>query len=223
MRLMQVLNKVLLNSWAISIALGFIVFILIPFHSDPYKISSAPVDQVDMETQVIQYYDLDGDNNEEIILSNLRTQNRKIEHIVSRMSRTTIDQNNIEDVDQLLIKKPFIGDYNSDGYSEIYTVFLRGNDIMLKIFCPLDPDSEVHEKEIKVCTIEQIGNIILNVETRAFELFDINGDGTKEFFLILYGRYAYYKNRRLIQIDLETNNINMSESYVNNLSTIVFF
>jgi len=221
--LKKILQKILLNSWTISIALGLIVFILIPFHPDPYKINSSLEDQIDMAYQHIQYVDLDGDNIEEIILTHFLPEKRKVEHVASRMNRTTIDQYNIDDVDQILCKKPYFGDYNSDGFSEIYTVFLRGNDIMLKTFCPLDPDSDLHEKEIYICTIEQIGNTILKIETRAFELFDLNGDGTKEFFLILYGRYNYYKNRRLIQVDLETDSIKMSPNYVNNLSTFVFF
>lgn len=221
--LKNILQKILLNSWTISIVLGLTVFILIPFHPDPYKIISSLEDQIDTNYQHLQYADLDDDNDEEIILTELHLENRMISHVVSRMNRAIIDQYNVEDVDQVLSTKCYIGDYNSDGYAELYTPFLRGNDILLKVFSPLDPDSEVHEKEIHICTIAQIGNTSLDVETRAYELFDINGNGTKEFFLILYGRYDYCNNRRLIQVNLETDSINMSASYGNNLSTIVFF
>lgn len=208
----KILQKILLNSWTISIVLGLIVFILIPFHPDPYKIRSSLEDQIDKVSQAILYADLDGDNAEEIILSNLLPEKRKVEHVVSRMNRSVIDQYNIENVDQILSTKPYCGDYNSDGYSEIYTVFLRGNDLMLKVFCPLDSESELHEKEIHIYTIPPIENAVLDVETKACQLFDMTGDGSKEFFVILFGKYQYWPHRRVFKVDLETGGVTMSPS-----------
>lgn len=215
--------KILLNTWFIAIFLGVIVFLAIPFHTDPYKAHVVVGDRGLGFNTHVQFYDLNSDGLDEMIETTFFAESKKIVNVVLKPNGNTHEQYNIDQVGTVLQGKCFIGDYNNDGFGELFSVFNRGNEIFVSVFSPFCEDSAFHNMEFKIYDVPQYSDIEMDLEIPDINLVNLFGDENLELVLVLYGRYETHDPRRTVAIEINSQKVLLSPQFGNTLNHLVFF
>lgn len=221
--LKKLIFNFILNSWFIAILIGTVVFLLIPFHTDPFKADVVIGDQSIGKGTYVQFHDLNNDGLDEKIESIYTEEEKMYSHLVLKPDGRTFEQYNIPQVGKLFIKKCFIGDYNQDGFAELFSVYNRGNEIFINVFSPFCEDSIFHGKEIKIYDIPTPIGEVADVEAPDMVLIDLFGDQNLELVVILYGRYSSIDPRRIVAIEIEEKKVIYSPQFGNAIGHLLVF
>jgi len=130
--LKNIFQNIILNSWFIAIVLGLLVFSLIPFHTDPYKANIVFGEMFSDKGTQVQFHDLNNDGFDEIIKSLYLEDGQLYSQLVLESNGNTRDQWNVEGVENSRARKCFVGDYNHDGFAELFSVFVRAGKFLLR-------------------------------------------------------------------------------------------
>ncbi len=200
----------LLKSYFLALVLSFIVIIFLPNIFDKYKIEV--VDQGIVETsENLKVYcnDMDNDGFSEKIYSYEYKGNHSLQVITH--DGGIIDQWNPDGIIAGQEERLVCGDYDKDGFDEVYTFYQRNDTVFLYCFEPTDTLSQIYFDNKMVCKLSHQYSepeyFIINI------LFqDINGDGNGDlFFVINSGRSKFPRNIFIYDIFKDT--LIISEDY----------
>lgn len=196
----QFISKVLIylkTPFTLSIVISslIILFLLPPFN----KYKAELEETINTEEKRIWYYDLDNDNYSE-----------KITYSTHRIKGTIITVHKTDKIiDQWNFNYPMadffpsFGDYDANGYSEIY-IFTRKNDsIFINWFEPANKNNQPHSRFINRCAL--LGNKA-DIGIFPCTLSDINNDGFKEYSFIINAGFVM-QPRNLFLYDIKNDTI----------------
>lgn len=198
------------------------MYYLIPFHPYPYEANIAYGDHFN-ENSIVQFYDLNSDGLDERIVSYYSEDKQQYSHVVLNSDGTTKDQLNNYGVDNSTTMKCFIGDYNHDGYAELFSAYMRGRQVFVRVFSPYNEDCDAHEREIMIYDIPLSESGKVDLEIPDIALIDLYGGKNLELVMILYGRYDEIDPRRIFAVEIDDQEIRSSPSYGNIISSLVVF
>ena len=113
------------------------------------------------------------------------------------------------------------GDYDKDGFDEIYTFFQRSDTIMLYCFEPMDSINPLRLDNKMVCTLSrQYAEPDYSILNILFQ--DINGDGKEDLFFVINSGMSKFP-RNLFIYDIFKDSIIISEDYGSTLHNAVSF
>ncbi len=158
------------------------------------------------ENQKIVFMDADNDgNSEEFVYYNL-SNNRK--PIVNQYSSQGDFQNFWELDGEVLNKFDFIqGDYNNNGFNELY-VFSKDNHCLYLYVIEPFKNNHFLRKKVCVCSFTE-PNSSLHLIIHKGDMADLNGDGYKEVIFSVNSRY-YQTPRNVFAYDVHNNKVNKS-------------
>ncbi len=116
----------------------------------------------------------------------------------------------------LIYYKPMFGDYNNNGFSEIFCLTINGDSIFMSIIEPM-LDSGLIIRDRFVCKAGTYLNGITDIVDWGGKLMDINGDSLLEFVFFIHSgfskfprsTFAYYINKdSLVNSQLSASGIN---------------
>jgi uncharacterized membrane-anchored protein YhcB (DUF1043 family) len=216
-------KDVILNSWVLSVILGVIVFILIPFRSEQFTYEVSNFNVYNEGDQVI-IADLNSDGLDEVVVVSYNKNDIRSSRLVLRNNNKTWEQYNSYRVHSTSKRASTIDDYDGDGFSEIYTTEFDDSTLFVNIDVPFQDtlDWSLHGKKIPIERFKPTENLWAQFEVPDIVLQDLNNDNSKEIILSLYGRFENATTRRLIAYDIVNEEINKSEAFGNILADILF-
>ncbi|MCD6345825.1 MAG: hypothetical protein J7L96_00250, partial [Bacteroidales bacterium] len=146
----KILQKILLNSWFIAFALGSLVFIAIPFHSERYIVKTVRVESGDEKGTWMQFHDIDGDGMDEKVETLYNEIDQRYSQLVLKTNGKIWEQYNEYHVGDSHSNKCFIGDYNGDGLSELFSVFAVDSEVFINCIGPFCDTCKTTVKKIKI-------------------------------------------------------------------------
>lgn len=192
----------LVHPLAIALYLFLILLYFIPNYFQKYQ--AKIINTVELsDFQQVCYHDLDGDGiTEKIFLSNSVENNIPNVYYLD-VNGAVINQWNLKG--QWLAKPAlYFGDYNDNGYIEVYSFTQENDSLFLNVNeLLLDKGFKFEDKYFSRAGIYNDNKSdIFQVDA---DFFDVNNDGKDEFVFTLYGGYSKYpRNTFLYDIVLDT-------------------
>lgn len=180
------LYNVLINPYTLAFYTTIILSILLP-NIDRYKISLDKYFLNDKENGQSIYADLDGDSISELITS---FNNNSGSHAIKILNseEQVIDQWNFSGSHPRKEQRFLAGDYNNNGFKEVYLFSEIGDSILLSLFEPLNSDGGIYKTNIFIDSISTNRYAKRDYRLYIYPLKDMDKDGCKDLvFSILAG------------------------------------
>jgi len=177
--------SILANPWALSIPISILIIYLLLPKFDKYKAEQKSI--IDTENKFFWYHDIDGDGrSEEIEIRHAEATMYDTRVLVYKEGRL-IDQWNFP---APLMRSPLeIGDFDSNGITEMYLFTQRGDSLFVNWFEPFDSTSGKHTRFISRAGLVS-GKA--EVEIHPVGLWDVDGDGFKELHFIVNSGFSLF-------------------------------
>ena len=198
------------SSYFIAFILTIIVLGFLPDLFDKYKIEIAEKGDIEsLDNFRIYCSDLNSDGNSEKIYSFDHSGKHSL--LVYTYDGGMVDQWNMDGLIPGRGERLACGDYDKDGFNEIYTFLERNDTVFLYCVEPMDTINPMRINNRFICTLtHQYANpeyLILNPQFK-----DINADGNGDlFFVINSGKSKFPRN--IFIYDIAKDSITISKNY----------
>jgi len=199
-----------LKPWVIALLLAAIVVAFLPEFFNKYKMEIVDQGKVgSLKNMKIYCKDLDHDGFSEKILS----YEYKGKHSLQAITHDggIIDQWNTGSLIAGKADRLVCGDYDKDGFDEVYTFYEKNDTVYLYCFEPLDKISPIYFTKKRICVLtHQYAEPEYYIQGIRFK--DINGDGKSDLFFIINSGQSKFP-RNLYVYDLSNDSIIVSKTY----------
>jgi hypothetical protein len=194
MKLGRLTKKIIYSSWFLAAIPAIIVMFFLPHLTSRNKII---IEDMGSNGGQALYDDLNSDSVPELIDAGKGTPYYYI--IVMDANAKVYDQWNLMDIIDSNMASVFTGDYDGDGYKEIYVFTHKEDSLFLNIDEFLDPSGTKLERLF----ITKIGYLKGEVTSTIWPagFFDVNSDGRKELYFSITTGFGLVP-RRLFSFDL---------------------
>ncbi|MCF8372513.1 MAG: histidine kinase [Bacteroidales bacterium] len=203
----KVLTKTLTHPIVLTIIFGLAIIFVLPFNFK--KINFEPVDsnKLSKGTQIIMN-DLDNDGNTEQIIISFNSSIDLLPVIqVQDLSGANYGQWNMKG-NWLDIHNPIFGDYDSDGYTEIYVVTKSADSLFLNGIELLgDQGYFIKHRFVAISNINHHGSV--DVSLIGGELYNQTLDQNKDLYFILSSGFSKYP-RNIFKYNIEQDSLTIS-------------
>ena len=208
--MLQKLRTYLLQPYSFAFVLSVIVIIFLPEMFNKYEIRVIGSGKLILRTNTRVYcYDLDHDGFSEQIYSYDYDGKHSLQAIT--YDGGVIDQWNTAGSIIPNSERLVCGDYDKDGFDEVYTFFQRSDTIFMYCFEPMDTISPILIKNKPVCTLcRQYAEPDAQIFSPKFQ--DINGDGKGELLFVVLSGFAKFP-RNIFIYDIFRDSLLMSHDY----------
>nr|NQU89934.1 hypothetical protein [Bacteroidota bacterium] len=190
---MKILKTLILNAWFLALLLSIVVIVLLPDLFDKYQIEVVDSGRLpDIKNSKVYCQDLDHDGFSEKVYSYEDIGKHSLQVIT--WDGGMVDQWNLPGTIILGSNRLACGDYDRDGFDEVYTFYERSDTVFLYCIEPMDTISPLMFENMMVCRLSHRyagpDPLIVNVEFQ-----DINNDGKGELvFVINSGQARFPRN-----------------------------
>ncbi len=201
--------KIITNSWFIATLLGVIVYLLIPFHPYPVKFHLVGHDINQIMSNCKTYFrDLNSDETtEKVFLYKNVKEETSLQ--IKGAKKGIKEQYNLSTEYYEPNNTCSFGDYDHDGFEEVYVFSKRGDSVFLSWVEPFDPiDSSLKQKFY--CKIDERGGSYY-LAARNAVVEDVNGDGFGELVIGIHTGYNL-QPRVLTVFDIHNDSLMISKS-----------
>ena len=214
------LKIILLNSWFQALLLTIIIVIFLPDFSSKYQIRVVDSGMIESGNDPNIYTcDLNHDGYSEKVLS-FEHQNKYSIQVLTH-DGGIVDQWNAPGTIIQSTVRLTNGNYDSDNFDEIYTLYKRNDTLFLLCFEPMDSISPIFFKEKMVCILDaQYAVPDPTIPSLIFQ--DIDGDGNGDLFFVINSGKAKFP-RNLFVYDIAKDSISISKDYGSTFNTEVQF
>ncbi len=213
-------EKFLFSPLLIALILAVLLFIIIP-PFEKYQLELKETFQVEKPGGISFYDDIDSDGFSEYIIAFKNSVNELAVKIMTHDNRLLDQWNFRGEPPPLKFTMPvYCGDFDADGFSEIYAINLVNDSIFLNIISP-KKSAGINRKNIfidKIADYHPINDFSVNFE----HLADFYPGGNKELIFGIYAGFSL-QPRQVYVYDIHNNNLNKSPSagvLLNNLSIL---
>jgi histidine kinase len=169
-----------------ALIFALVVIVFLP-HISEYKLDLLEKFEVDKEGGISFYQDMDADGYSEYVTS---YKNHIGKHAVKLMSHNgkLVNQWNMRGEIPPRGDRIFTGDYDGNGFKELYLIVQREDSLFLNIFEPLNK-SGFDKRDIFIDVIGHYSEK-MDYAPHLGQLFDIDRDGVKDFIFGIYAGYS---------------------------------
>jgi hypothetical protein len=190
------LEDVAFSPLPMALLFTFIISFFLP-KQDKYKLELIDVWVIEKPGGVSAFADLDGNGYSEHLIS-FENAIGNLALKLTRHDMRLIDQYNFTGSPLPYVHKEplFTGDYNADGFQEIYALCWQNDSIFLDIISPLNP-AGINRRGIFIDTIAPFHET-RDVKVSVIDLFDFSGDGVKEVLIRSHAGFSLQPRRLYI-------------------------
>ena len=191
----------------LSVVVGFIICSILPFNFNKTLVEPVDSNKLSKGTQIIMN-DLDNDGNTEQIIISFNSSIDLLPVIqVQDLSGANYGQWNMKG-NWLDIHNPIIGDYDSDGFNEIYVVTKSADSLFLNGIELLgDQGHFIKHRFVAISNINHHGSV--DVSLIGGELYNHTLDHNKDLYFILSSGFSKYP-RNIFKYNIEQDSLTIS-------------
>jgi hypothetical protein len=206
-RFFKVVSKYFAHPISLTIIFGLSVICFLPINFNKTNINQSKKQKLNQNNLSIRH-DLNNDGKTEQVLLTYRGQN-------TAYSVIRVFDNNVALFDQWNIKgsylerqNPLFGDYDNDGFIELYTI-TKSNDSLLLHGIEFFGDQNDLITNRFICVSKYNRNKKLDVDFHGGDFVDYNNDGFLDLFFILYSGLSKYP-RNIFRYDINNDSLKIS-------------
>lgn len=187
------LTNIVLSPYILALIISVAAYFIFFPEVEEYELLLNESYNVDKKDGQSIYADLDGDSISEYITS---FNNVAGIHAIKVMdgNRNTIEQYNLSGKHPLHDQRIIAGDYDGNGYSEIYCLSLKGDSILLNVVDPLGSKAIIR-KDIFVDTVWKNKDNKIDFKQQIYELIDMDKDGYKDLVFSIKAGFSLYPRK----------------------------
>lgn len=193
-KLIQNIKLFLSKPWGLALILSIPLWWLIINHTSQYEIQKMDEGMLNQNCMTF-WTDLDSDGiSERLYIYPFKKNFQSIP--IHRVNNEIFAQYNIRGSLSHTPRNSFsFGDYNNNGSKELYTISNYGDSLFLNIIEPLGKGKIIKERFIGLTRKGKAG---YDYEVKDSQLYDVDGDGKKEFVTMISGSFNLYPRHMYI-------------------------
>ena len=196
----------ILVSVVIAVPLFWLAWVYLPLQIFEYQLSH--IKDTFQRGMYSRYYDLDGDGiGEEVAIQNYRTGYYVLE--IYKYNGDFVKTIDLYGNRMPVHRHTVVGDYNSDGSSDIFYITLSEDSIFLSGFNPFSEYDELFSPIL--LDVANLAKNKFDISVFGFKMIDVDRDGYKDLFITIQAGYSLYP-RKIYVYDIHRKVLKRSKS-----------